>query len=437
MELAKIFSVCIVGRPNVGKSTLFNRIIGRRKAVVHETDGTTRDRIEAIYEEESVRFRLIDTGGFVKSAPDKISSLVKRQIEEAVSEADLLLFLCDAKTGVAAQDEEMVPILRRCSKKVFLVVNKADNKELEKDSIYDFYRLGLGEPYAVSALHNRGIGKLIDDISKTLSVEEKGKDEEIICNIAIVGRPNVGKSLFLNTLLKKERVIVDEKPGTTRDSIDTYLKKDDDLYLLIDTAGIRHKRKVKEPVDFYGMSRSMEAIRRSGLSFLLIDGYDGLRNDDIRIFNFIMECGKCCALVVNKWDLVKNIQMAAYKDAIISRCPTTAHYPIVFASAKTGRNVLSCLDMVKHIVANASQTIETKELNAFLSSVKRLSYKRGGKTPRLYYMVQTSARPPAFLIFVNNPRLITKDYTKFIEGMLRKGYNFFGTPIRINYRGRV
>lgn len=435
MRLNDSPSICIVGRPNVGKSTLFNRIIGERKAVVHESSPTTRDRVEALYEKDNKAFRLIDTGGFLRSAADNISSLVKRHVEEAISEADILLFVCDVETGVMPQDEELLPILRGCNKKVFLVVNKVDNKRREEE-VYDFYRLGLGMPYPVSAIHNRGIDNLLDDILERLSSGREGEKEKITYKIAINGRPNVGKSLFLNSILKKERVIVDERPGTTRDSIDTYFKKDGDLFLLIDTAGIRHKRKIKNAIDVYSVLRSKDAIKRSDASFLLIDGYEGLRNDDVRIFNFIIGCGKCCILVVNKWDLVKNIQMADYKTAIVRMLPQAAYYPIVFASAKTGRNVLSSVDMVKYVVANASQYIETSRLNKFLSQIKRSSPRGKTKRPNLIYMVQTSRRPPTFLIFVNNPRLITKDYTNFVEKNLRKNYNFFGTPIKIDYRRR-
>lgn len=433
MSSTKLPAVCIVGRPNVGKSTLFNRIIGKRKAVVHHTSGTTRDRIEALYEKGDMGFRLIDTGGFLKATPDEITSFVKRQIQKAILEADILLFICDVTSGVLPQDEEIIPVLRKTNKKVFLVINKVDNKKLE-DGIYDFYQFGLGRPYPVSAIHNYGIDKLLEDILKVVDAGKPRKPERIVYRIAITGRPNVGKSLFLNTLLKEDRVIVDKSPGTTRDSIDTYFRKDNDLFLLIDTAGIRHKRKVKEAVDVYSISRSREAIERSDVSFLLIDGYEGLRNDDIRIFNFIKKAGKCCILVVNKWDLVKGITMADYKKAIIRKTPTTAPYPVIFASAKTGRNVLSCIDMVKYVIANTDQKIEAKELNKFLLDVRRLSIQITRKRPKPYYMIQTSTRPPAFLLFVNNTKLISEDYTNFIEGMLRRRYFFFGTPVRIEYR---
>ncbi len=436
MTTTRLPTVCIVGRPNVGKSTLFNRIIGRRKAVVHETSGTTRDRHEEMFELDEQTFKLIDTGGFMKSSGDRIMHMVKRQIENAMEDADLLLFVCDAKDGLTPQDEELAPILRKMSKNVLMVVNKVDNKKME-DDVYDFYQLGLGEPHPISAIHNLGIDSLLADIVKIFGVDSKreGKDERLIYKIAIAGRPNVGKSLFLNTLLEKERVIVDDAPGTTRDSIDTYFEKDGLLYLIIDTAGIRHKRKVKEVIDVYSMSRSHEAIERSDTTFLMIDGYDGLRNDDVRIFSFAIASGKCCIIVVNKWDLVKNIEMSIYKDAIIRKLPTADKYPIVFASAKTSRNVISCIDKVKHVVSNAGKRVSLDDLYKFLGALKRSSVRVGMKRPiKLHYIVQTDVKPPTFLFFVNNARNVPGHFTNFIENELRKKFDFCGTPIRINYR---
>lgn len=433
MKDAKLPSVCIVGRPNVGKSTLFNRIVGKRKAVVYETRGTTRDRIEALIDRQEKSFRLIDTGGFMKSSQDKILSLVRKQIVEAIEEADVLLFLCDATTGITPEDEEIVPILRKSEKKIILAVNKVDNNTLE-ENVYDFFKFGLGAPYPISAIHNRGVNTLIDDLIETFASDEK-MGAEPLYKIAIAGRPNVGKSLFLNTLLERERVIVDETPGTTRDSIDTYFKKDGDLFLLIDTAGMRHRRKVKEAIDIYSMSRSREAIERSDVTFILIDGYEGLRNDDIRVFSHVVESGKCCVFIVNKWDLVSKTEMAKYKQAILRRTPSIAKYPIVFTSAKTGRNVSTCIDMAKEIMGNSKRYIETKELNKFLGNLRRSSGKvTTKKIPKIYYIVQTSIRPPKFLIFVNDPKLITGTFKNFIENLLRREYNFHGTPISINCR---
>lgn len=433
MSHTELPSVCIVGRPNVGKSTLFNRMIGKRMAVVHQTSGTTRDSIEGIYKKGTDAFRLIDTGGFLKNSKDKISSLVKKQIEEYIRESDILLFLCDVKSGPVALDEDVVSILRKSSKKVFLLVNKVDSRLLEED-VYDFYQLGLGSPYPISAMHNRGIDAVVKDLLKIIGTTDH-QDEPIASKIAITGRPNVGKSYFLNTLLKKERVIVDTTPGTTRDPIDTYFKKDGKLFILIDTAGMRHKRKVKDAVDVYSMSRSREAIERSDVSFLLIDGYDGLRNDDVRIFNYITDAGKCCIIVVNKWDLVRNIQMAAYKDAILRKTPSMIDYPIIFASAKTARNVLSCVDMVKYVTDSADRRIETGELNKFFMYIKSSAIRVGKRRPpKISYIVQTGTRPPSFLIFVNDPKLVSEDYSNFIKRNLRKRYNFYGTPIKIIYR---
>ena len=436
MKLSELPAVCIVGRPNVGKSTLFNRIIRERKAVVHDTSGTTRDRIEALYEGAETSFRLIDTGGFLRqNNGGRIDNMVKKQIKGAIDEADLLLFVCDASSGIVAQDEELIPMLRKSNKKVLLVVNKVDNKKSE-DSVYDFFQFGLGEPYPVSAIHNIGIDTLMKGLAKTFGANENKKKEKVIYKIAITGRPNVGKSLFLNTLLEEDRVIVDNVPGTTRDSVDTHFRKNDDLYLLIDTAGIRHKRKVKEAIDVYSMSRSREAIERSDVSFLLIDGYDGLRNDDVKIFNYIVESGKCCVIVVNKWDLVKKITMADYTNAILRKTPGIKSYPIVFTSAKSGRNLPSCMDMVKYVTTNAAKKIGTNDLNKILPKMKLAVSKIGKGRPKLSYIVQVSNNPPSFLIFVNDVKFMTSNQTHLIESILRKEFFFFGSPIRIKYRSK-
>ncbi len=435
MTPTKLPTVCIVGRPNVGKSTLFNRIIRSRRAVIHETSGTTRDRVEAAYKDSATGsgFRLVDTGGFLKATPDRMSSLVKKQIQHAISGADILLFVCDIRAGVTPQDEELLPIIRKSSKKTFLAVNKADNRSFE-ENLYDFYRLGLGNPYPISAAHNRGINTLIEDILKSLESAKKGETEKVVYKIAIAGRPNVGKSFFLNTLLNEERVIVHNAPGTTRDSIDTYFRREGSLFLLIDTAGIRHKRKIKEAIDVYSIMRSKEAIKRSDTTFLLIDGYDGLRNDDVRIFDFIVKSGKCCVIVVNKWDLAKRIEMADYKNAMIRKTPPLQNYPIIFASAKTGRNVLAAADMVKYVMANTDTKIETRRLNDFLLKMKRVSRKLTKRIPKLCYMVQTETRPPAFLIFVNDTKLVTKEFSSFFERSIRRDFMLLGSPLRLAYR---
>jgi GTP-binding protein len=314
-----------------------------------------------------------------------------------------------------------------------LVVNKADNQKLE-ESVYDFYSLGLGTPHPVSAIHGRGIGGLLDTALGRLGTGDSA-EETAVHRIAITGRPNVGKSLFLNTLLDKERVIVDDKPGTTRDSVDTYFTKDGSVYLLIDTAGIRHKRKVKDAIDVYSMSRSREAIERSDVSFLLIDGYDGLRGDDIRIFNLITASGKCCVLVVNKWDLVKGVEMSRYKEALLRKTPSLADYPMVFASARTGRNLLSCVEMVKYVTANAGHKIGAGELNRFLEDLKRLSAKVGmRRPPKIHYITQTGISPPAFLVFTGDAGAVNEDYSNFVQRSLRKAYNLYGTPVRVIFR---
>ncbi len=428
-------AVCIVGRPNVGKSTLFNRMIGRRRAVVHDASGTTRDSVEEVFELDGKRFRLIDTGGLIKDAGDRIEALVKQQIKRAMEEAGMFLFVCDASAGVMPRDEEIALLLRKSGKRIFLVANKADNEAL-RDASYDLCRLGLGNPYPVSAMHNTGVSALMDEVAAAIAGQAPPEQPAVACRIAVTGRPNVGKSLFLNTLLEKDRVIVDDTPGTTRDSIDTFFRKEGELYQLIDTAGIRHKRKVKEPIDVYSMSRSREAIERSDAALLIIDGYDGLRNDDVRIFNFIRKSGTCCIIVVNKWDLVSGVEMSGYAGRMMRKAPDMSDYPVIFASAKTSRNVLACIDAVKPAVANADTAIETGELNKFAVELKQGAPGFSRKPLRVFYMVQTSTRPPSFLLFVNEVKRVSAEYTRFLEKMLRKRYGLYGTPVRIRFRRR-
>lgn len=428
--------VSIVGRPNVGKSSLFNRIIGKRHAVVEEIEGTTRDRIEKIVRIKNKSSILVDTGGFLRRDEDDMSRLVKKQIEKAIESSNILLFVSDGEEGLLPFDMDLAHLLRKSGKEIILVINKIDNEKRE-DNLLDFYRLGLGEPFGISCLHNRGMKKLLE---KLLTILPEHSESEIESQhpikIAIAGRPNVGKSSFLNKVLNEERVIVHEKPGTTRDSIDTYFKKDGILFLLIDTAGIRHRRKVKTAVDFYSMVRAKKSIDRSDVIFLLIDGMEGVTNDDAKIFNYILEERRGCAIIVNKWDLVKGIEMSRYQRAILKKMPNARNVPLAFISAKTGRNVLEAFNLCKAIKTNLDLFIDTDTLTDFLEEInpERVRIPREKRIPKFYYMTQVATFPKEFVVFVSDTRGVTKFHTAFIENRLRESFPLLGVPVRFTYR---
>ena len=365
----KIPVVSIVGRPNVGKSSLFNRILGKRHAVVEEREGTTRDRNEKFMTLEDKSFKLVDTGGFITGGKDKITTLIKEQIEKAVEFSDLFIFVCDGQQGPLPLDEELANLVRKSGKKILLAVNKIDNQK-RKENLLDFYGLGLGEPFGISCLHDLGVKKLTKEFIDILPLySEVDLEKEHPIRIAIVGRPNVGKSSFLNKVLNEERVIVHDEPGTTRDSVDSYFNKDGILFLLVDTAGIRHKRKVKSAVDVYSMMRARESIDRADVVLLLVDGHEGITNDDAKIFDYIEEKGKGCAIVVNKWDLVKEIEMSRYANAVLRKMPSARHYPVAFISAKSGRNVLNAFNLVKAVKTNLDLFIDTATLRSFIKEI--------------------------------------------------------------------
>jgi len=427
--------VTIVGRPNVGKSSLFNRIAQIRKAIVYKEVGTTRDRIiqEVIFENK--KFILTDTGGFTFEDKEQMFKLIKEQIKKAIEESDILLFVCDGQEGLTAQDFELAPILRKANKRIFLVVNKVDNEKI-KEQILDFYRLGLDEPYPVSALHDIGVDELLNDVVKKFPQvsDETEKAGEVI-KAAIVGRPNVGKSSFLNYLLKEERLIVDEAPGTTRDTIDTYLREGGAEFVLIDTAGLRHKRKIKEAVDVYGMMRTKEAIKRSEICLVLIDGYEGLMVDDLKILDLVIEEGKCCILCVNKWDLAKAVPVKKYEEMIYRRADFLRKYPVIFTSAKTGYNIYNSLGLIKEIIRNSQAKVPTQKLNKLLTSIKSKGpFASQKNNPKMLYATQTRVSPPLFLIFMNDPAAISDMHKNFIENSIRKNFGFFGVPIRFEFR---
>lgn len=435
--------VAVVGRPNVGKSTLFNRLAGERLAVVHELPGTTRDRIVAEAEWNGVIFDLIDTGGFDPSADDLLDSKylpqIRAQAEQAILEAEAVVFIVDGASGVSPLDHEIADILRREQVPILLVVNKIDSAA-RGDRSAEFYELGLGEPVAISALHGRGTGDMLDRLMELLGdAPEVATDEDAI-RIAIVGRPNVGKSSLLNRLIGEERVIVSPLPGTTRDAIDTQLVFGDVPLTLIDTAGIRRRGRIKPGVEKYSSMRALKAIQRADVSLLLIDGTEGVTAQDAHIAGMILEKMKSVLLLVNKWDIVpdeiRDIQ--AYSVHVRAGLKFLDFVPVLFISALTGTNVHKVLPTALQIQEERLRRIPTARLNEVLleAQAAHAPPSKAGKRLRLYFASQVRIDPPTFLFHVNDPKLMHFSYARFLENRIREEYSYVGTPIRLSFRER-
>ena len=432
--------IAIVGRPNVGKSTLFNRLAGRRKAIVEDEPGVTRDRnyAEAVYEDHS--FILIDTGGFEPAAKDRIQQQIREQVEVAIQEADLILFVMDGKEGLNPTDIDITGYLRQVTKPVFYAVNKIDG-ERHEGGILDFYRLGVPALYSISAAHGRGIGELMDEMLKTFPPalpEEEKKEEEV--RVALVGRPNVGKSSFLNSLIGRSRAIVDSTPGTTRDAIDTPLLREGRKYIFIDTAGIRRKSKVTQPLEKYSAIKALKSLERCDVALVLLDGFEGLTEQDARIAEFAEENGRAMILVVNKWDLVQKdtSTLEGYKKRIGREMKTLDYVPILFISALTGQRVSKIFTIIDQVIAEHRKRISTAELNNWLQEAVE-SYPpplyRNHRV-KLYYISQVSVAPPTFILFTNEPQGLGETYRRYLLRRLREKYGFTGTPLRLFLKER-
>lgn len=432
--------VAVVGRPNVGKSTLFNAIVKKRIAIVEDIPGVTRDRIYFDAEWLGREFTMIDTGGieFVDAA-DRIFTDMRYQAELAIREADVILFVVDGKTGMQPQDEEVANILRTCGKPVLLVVNKIDSVEQEMN-MYEFYALGMGDPIGVSAVNLMNLGDLLDSILQHIQHLPTPEEREDTIHIALVGRPNVGKSSMTNALLGQERVIVSNVPGTTRDSIDTYWTYNDTSFVLIDTAGMRRKAKVDIPVERYSVVRALRAVDRSDVAVLVLDAQDGVTEQDKKIAGYIHEAGKGCIIVVNKWDLIDKDSKTsqAFEEDIRRELAFLQYAPILFASALTKQRVNRLADMVKFVAEQQHMRVSTSVLNELLEDAQLTNPPpaKGGKLLRIYYMTQASVQPPTFILFVNEPRLMHFSYVRFLENRLRETFGFEGTPIRLILRGK-
>ena len=435
--------VALVGRPNVGKSTLFNRLAGERLAVVHEIPGTTRDRNVAEAEWNGVAFDLVDTGGFDPSVDETLDEKylpqIRAQAEQAILDAEAIIFLVDGASGVSPLDHEIADVLRREEIPILLVVNKIDSGA-RGDRSSEFYELGLGDPIPISALHGRGTGDMLDEITQVLDrePEEPVDDDEI--KIAIVGRPNVGKSSLLNRLLGEERVIVSPLPGTTRDAIDTHLSYEDVPLTLIDTAGIRRRGRIKPGVEKYSSMRAQKAIQRADVALLLIDGTEGVTAQDAHIAGMILEELKSVLLLVNKWDIVpdeiRDIQ--AYDYHIRAALKFLDFVPVLFISALVGTNVHKVLPAALHIQEERLRRIPTSRLNEVLleAQAAHAPPSKAGSRLRIYFASQVRTDPPTFLFHVNNPKLVHFSYARFLENRIREEYSYEGTPIRLSFRKR-
>ncbi|MFZ5591077.1 MAG: ribosome biogenesis GTPase Der [Bacillota bacterium] len=430
--------VAVVGRPNVGKSTLFNRLVGARIAIVEDIPGVTRDRLYKDADWNGRSFTLVDTGGLDYEEEGEIISNVRRQAELAIAEADLVLFVVDARAGLTPADEAVASVLRRSEKPVILVANKVENYQ-NKD-YYEFYQLGLGDPFPVSALEGLNTGDLLDEVLKHLPAREDLGEEPDVIKIAMLGRPNVGKSSLVNAILGEQRVVVSEIPGTTRDAIDTAFTREGQNYLLIDTAGIRRRARIVEATEKYSVIRALKAIDRCDIVLAVIDATSGVTEQDKRLIGYSHEKGRGLVLLVNKWDLVvkDDKTMDKYTRQIKTELGFVDYAPILFVSALTRQRVPKILSLVNQVASYQSMRLSTADLNsvlreAFLHSPPP-SYK--GRKLKLLYATQVAVKPPRFVLFVNDDKLVHFSYLRYLENQLRQAYLFTGTPLQIRFRSR-
>lgn len=434
------FTVALVGRPNVGKSTLFNRLMGKRISIVDDKPGVTRDRIYGQLEWNGKKFTIIDTGGIDPASSEFIFSQMKRQVEFAIDMANLIVFLVDGKDGLTHADEDVAHILRKSGKPVLLVVNKVDNFKNAPEN-YEFYKLGFGEPILISASHGLAVGDLLDKLTEHIKddVNQTDEDEDII-KVAVVGKPNVGKSSLVNAILGEERVIVSDTPGTTRDAIDTYFEADGKKMVFIDTAGMRRKSKVKEDIEFYSNVRALGAIERSNVVLMVLDAVQPVSEQDKRIAGIAHEAGKAIILIVNKWDLVEKNEytMNEFREKIKSEFAFMQYAPIVFVSAKTRQRVYRIIELINFVMDQYTFRVKTPMLNELVREatavVEPPSIK--GKKLKIYYAVQTGIKPPTFVFFINDMQLFHFSYVRYLENKLREAFGLEGTPIIIKAKAK-
>lgn len=431
--------VAVVGRQNVGKSALFNRIVGQRLAIVGDLPGTTRDRLYADAEWQGKIFALVDTGGLVLGGEDDLLARVRLQAEQAIAEADVVILVTDVLAGVTATDQELAHILRRTSKPILLCVNKVDTLQRSLDAT-EFYSLGLGEVYPTSALHGTGVAELLDALTASFPVAVETKEEEAAVKVALAGRTGVGKSSLLNALLGEERAIVSATPGTTRDAIDTSLQWHGQQVLLIDTAGIRKRGSIAPGVEKYSVLRSLKAIDRAGVVLLLVDASEGVTAQDAHIAGYVLDANKSVVVIVNKWDLVPkdNTTMDAYRDHVHGQLKFIPYAPVLFISALKRQRIDQVLETAVRVHEQRFQRIPTAELNDLVQeSVARHSPpSKWGKKLKFYYATQPTVDPPTLVFFVNDTRLVHFSYQRYLENRIRERWGFEGTPLRLRFQGR-
>lgn len=438
MKEPSLPKIAIVGRPNVGKSSLFNRIVGSRTAIVESSSGTTRDRLYAGIRWKGKRFTLIDTAGFEESGRGDMAELMLRQVRKGIEDADIILFVTDAGDGITADDRGLAAMLRKTSKKICLLVNKVDT-DADAGKALEFFELGLGEPHAVSAMHNRGIEKVCNDLVKDIAKPAVAAAAAVPAatggvKVAIIGRPNVGKSSFLNAILREERVIVHPVAGTTRDAIDTDFTYKGREYILIDTAGMRHNMKLKAPADFYGSVRSKEAVKRCDAAIVLIDAFEGLTKDDARIIELVIKEGKALVVAVNKWDLLKGVETAKYRESLVMEMRAIRDYPVIFMSCKTSRNIDPALDAAWAAYGRSRAVIPPDRLAETVAALNA-SPEIMARRIRFGRFEQEGTLPPRFAINVRSSAPLSEPLKRYVENFVRRSYDLEGAPVTIRFKG--
>lgn len=430
--------VAVVGRPNVGKSMLFNKLVGQRLSIVEDTPGVTRDRLYAECEWRNRTFYLVDTGGIEPDSDNQILTFMRRQAEIAIDSATVILFVCDIQTGVTAADQEVANMLLRSGKPVVLAVNKMDRTGPTDPDIYEFYNLGLGDPIAVSAVHGHGTGDLLDACFKYFPPEDREGEEDDVVKVAVIGKPNVGKSSLINRILGEERVIVSEVAGTTRDAVDSYFENETGKYLFIDTAGIRRKSRVDDAIEKYSVLRATLAVERSDVCLILIDACDGVTEQDTKVAGLAHEAGKACIIVVNKWDKVEKDgrTMDKMREDVRRDLSFMSYAPIVFISALTGQRVPRLFELINYVNEQSNMRITTGMLNSVLADATARVQPPTDKGRRLkvFYMTQIGVRPPHFVCFCNDAKLFHFSYQRYLENQIRNTFGMEGTPIRLTIR---
>ncbi len=430
--------VAIVGRPNVGKSSLFNKIMGERISIVEDTPGVTRDRIYGEAEWTGYKFALIDTGGIEPESQDELLMQMRRQVEVAIDTANVIIFIVDVKEGMTNSDRDVADILMRSQKPIVLACNKIDNPGQPPMALYEFYNLGLGDPVIVSSAHGLGIGDLLDEVVKHFKRDEFEEYNEEITKVAVIGKPNVGKSSLINKILGEERVIVSDVPGTTRDAIDTYFKKNEDEYVFIDTAGMRKRGRIYETIERYSVIRSLSAVDRSDVCLIMIDAEEGITEQDTKIAGYAHDQGKASIIVVNKWDLIEKDDKTLnfFKEKIMNKLSFMIYAPIIFISAKTGQRVNDIFERIQYVSNQNSMRISTGMLNDIINdavlNVQPPADK--GKRLKIKFTTQVSVKPPTFVIFVNDKELMHFSYLRYLENQIRKTFALEGTPLRFIIR---